>query len=62
MMGKVKTAVQMIAIAIMLWHQPVFGLPVYAIGSMLLYVAAVLTLWSMLVYLRAAWPLLRDEG
>ncbi len=62
MVGKVKTAVQMIAIAIMLWHQPVFGLPVYAIGSMLLYVAAVLTLWSMLVYLRAAWPLLRDEG
>ncbi|MCP5155150.1 MAG: CDP-diacylglycerol--glycerol-3-phosphate 3-phosphatidyltransferase [Ectothiorhodospiraceae bacterium] len=56
--GKVKTAAQMTAIALMLYHDPIAGLPVYRAGFLLLQVAAVLTLWSMLVYLRAAWPLI----
>lgn len=60
LIGKFKTAAQMTAISLMLWHQPLLGLPIYQIGTLLLYLAAVLTLWSMLVYLRAAWPLLRD--
>lgn len=59
--GKVKTAVQMTAIGLMLWSTPVLGLPVYNIGFGLLLVAAVLTAWSMFVYLNAAWPYLREQ-
>jgi CDP-diacylglycerol--glycerol-3-phosphate 3-phosphatidyltransferase/cardiolipin synthase len=57
--GKVKTTAQMLAIVLMLYHEPVAGLPTYLIGFVLLYVAAILTLWSMVLYLRSAWPLLR---
>lgn len=60
--GKVKTAAQMTAISLMLFRDPVLGLPVYRPGLWLLYLAAVLTLWSMLVYLRAAWPELSRHG
>ncbi len=56
--GKVKTTVQMISLLFLLYYQPLFGLPVYGIGLILLYVAAALTLWSMLVYLRSAWLVL----
>ena len=54
--GKVKTAAQMVAIILLILRGPLFGLPIYDLGLALLYVAAVLTLWSMVVYLRAAWP------
>lgn len=57
--GKVKTAVQMGAITLMLYGHPAFGAPIYGIGLGLLYVAAVLTVISMFLYLRAAWPSLR---
>lgn len=56
--GKVKTTFQMAAIICMLWQVPLFGLPIYSIGYSLLFAAAALTLWSMFIYLRAAWPLL----
>ena len=40
-----------------------FGLPVLLVGELLLYLAAALTLWSMWVYLHAAWPIMsRGEG
>lgn len=58
--GKVKTAFQMIAISLMLWKLPLGPLPVYEIGYGLLFAAAALTLWSMIVYLRTAWPVMRD--
>ena len=58
--GKVKTAFQMIAISLMLWKLPLGPLPVYEIGYGLLFAAAALTLWSMVVYLRTAWPVMRD--
>ncbi len=54
--GKIKTAVQMAAIVLMLFRNPLQGTPVYWIGLGLLYVAATLTILSMLSYLRAAWP------
>lgn len=60
MVGKFKTAAQMTAIVMMLWREPVLGLPIYLIGNVLLGVAAVLTVWSMLVYLNAARPYFRD--
>jgi CDP-diacylglycerol--glycerol-3-phosphate 3-phosphatidyltransferase len=53
-LGKLKTAAQMVAIFLLLYGQPMGGIPVTDIGLALLYVAAVLTLWSMIQYLRAA--------
>jgi CDP-diacylglycerol--glycerol-3-phosphate 3-phosphatidyltransferase len=57
--GKWKTTLQIIGISFMLYREPLFTLPVYAIGQWLLYVAAAITLWSMIDYLRAAWPAMR---
>jgi CDP-diacylglycerol--glycerol-3-phosphate 3-phosphatidyltransferase/cardiolipin synthase len=62
MIGKYKTTVQMIAILLLLYHAPIGPLPVHTIGVVLLYIAALLTLWSMFVYLRAAWPLLMGRA
>lgn len=59
--AKVKTTVQMVAISLLLFREPVYGLPVLKLGELLLYVAAVLTLWTMVLYLRAAWPSLAAE-
>ena len=59
--GKFKTAAQMTAIGLLIWRDDTFGLPIYTVGLVLLYVAVVLTLWSMTLYLRAAWPSLRGE-
>lgn len=60
--GKLKTGTQMTAISMLLWREPTFSLPVYELGYALLLVASVLTLWSMVVYIRAAWPLLSEAG
>ncbi|HID45112.1 MAG TPA: CDP-diacylglycerol--glycerol-3-phosphate 3-phosphatidyltransferase [Chromatiaceae bacterium] len=59
--GKFKTATQMGAITLLIYRHELSGLPTYHIGEILLYVAVVLTLWSMMVYLRAAWPSLSDK-
>lgn len=59
--GKVKTAFQMTAIFLLIYRNDLFGLPLYTIGFVLLYVAVILTLWSMFLYLRAAWPSLNPE-
>jgi CDP-diacylglycerol--glycerol-3-phosphate 3-phosphatidyltransferase len=56
--GKIKTTAQMLAILLLLYDLPVAGYPTHEVGLVLLYVAAILTLWSMMIYLRAAWPLL----
>ena len=61
MIGKFKTTAQMVAILLLLYKAPIGPVPVYGIGVLLLYIAAILTLWSMFVYLRAAWPLLTEE-
>ncbi len=60
--GKWKTAFQMTAIGMMIWKTPFYGIPIYSIGYGLLFVAAALTVWSMAVYLRAAWPILSRNG
>ena len=61
MIGKVKTTAQMIAIPLLLYHAPIFGFNVQFIGTLLIYVAAVLTLWSMGYYMRMAWPHLSES-
>ena len=60
--GKVKTSSQMLAVPFLLWRDPLWGLPVLPTGEILLYIAAGLTFWSMLTYLRIAWDdLVRPE-
>lgn len=58
--GKVKTFVQMVAITGLLGSEVNLDSDIVILAYVLLYIATVLTLWSMLVYLRAAWPELRD--
>jgi CDP-diacylglycerol--glycerol-3-phosphate 3-phosphatidyltransferase len=53
-LGKVKTTLQMVALLILLAFEP--GTYLAYLGVSTLYVAAVLTLWSMFLYLRSAWP------
>ena len=57
--AKFKTIVQIVGLSMMLFRQDILGLPVYWTGLGLTVAAAVLTLWSMAAYLRAAWPELR---
>lgn len=54
--GKVKTVFQLVAIAILLWYQAPNTEWLIHLGTVLLYIAALLTLWSMCVYLKLAWP------
>jgi len=61
-LGKLKTTAQMVALVLLLYRDPVWDIPVYTIGFILLYVAAGLTLWSMGEYLWLAWPELREDG
>lgn len=56
MIGKFKTAAQMIAISLLLFHESVLGLDIQQLGTWLIWLAAVLTLWSMVYYLRRAIP------
>jgi len=59
--GKVKTLFQMFAIGFLLYQNALWGIPVYTIGLTLLYIATALTIWSMYVYLRAAWPMMKEK-
>lgn len=56
-LGKTKTIMQMVAIPLLLYHDPLFGLiDVSLLGTAMIYVAAALTVYSMIYYLRMAWP------
>ena len=57
--GKWKTTLQIVGITMMLHQRPLLGVEIYEVGTVLLYVAAGLTLWSMIDYLRAAWPAIK---
>jgi CDP-diacylglycerol--glycerol-3-phosphate 3-phosphatidyltransferase/cardiolipin synthase len=59
MLGKIKTTFQMIAILLLLYHDYLLGINSQAIGALLLYLAALLTLWSMGYYLVLASPQLK---
>jgi CDP-diacylglycerol--glycerol-3-phosphate 3-phosphatidyltransferase len=59
MLGKVKTTLQMIALVVLLANPVDLDSYWVLIGYVLLYVAAFMTLWSMVLYLIAAWPTLR---
>ena len=55
-LGKVKTVLQMAALVLLLWYHPNTWYWIKIVGELLLYIAAILTLWSMFIYLRLAWP------
>ena len=58
--GKLKTVLQMVAIPLLLFGDELFGvIDCHALGTVLIYVAALLTVVSMLYYLRRALPLLK---
>lgn len=54
--GKLKTILQMTGLSMMLFRSDVWFIPAFELGVYCLVAAAALTLWSMVVYLRAAWP------
>ena len=56
MLGKIKTTAQMAAIPLLLFQAPLFGIDTMLVGGWLIWLAALLTLWSMGYYLRMAWP------
>jgi cardiolipin synthase len=56
MLGKVKTTFQMLAIVLLLYHEPVLTISTEMLGTLLIYIAAILTLWSMVYYLMLALP------
>ncbi|HEY5739765.1 MAG TPA: CDP-diacylglycerol--glycerol-3-phosphate 3-phosphatidyltransferase [Gammaproteobacteria bacterium] len=60
--GKSKTLLQMVALGFMIYAEPLIGLPIFLIGLVIYYLAALLTLASMVVYLRAAWPSIARHG
>jgi CDP-diacylglycerol--glycerol-3-phosphate 3-phosphatidyltransferase/cardiolipin synthase len=59
--GKVKTTLQMFGIAFMVYQNELFGIDIYGLGFALLVLAAGMTIWSMFVYLRAAWPFIMSD-
>src|ERR1700734_1529764 len=60
--GKYKTIMQIVGLSFLLFRQNLFDLPIYKMGLVLTGVAVVLTLWSMFLYLRLAWPELRGSA
>ncbi|MFQ3231256.1 MAG: CDP-diacylglycerol--glycerol-3-phosphate 3-phosphatidyltransferase [Reinekea sp.] len=61
MLGKLKTTMQMVSIIVLLAQAPGTENFVSNVGLVALQVAAALTLWSMIVYLRAAWSDLKPQ-
>jgi CDP-diacylglycerol--glycerol-3-phosphate 3-phosphatidyltransferase len=59
--GKLKTIFQMTAISFLLYAEDIFFLPIALLGELLLYLAAGLTLWSMWIYVSAAWPIMNQH-
>jgi CDP-diacylglycerol--glycerol-3-phosphate 3-phosphatidyltransferase len=61
MLGKVKTTVQMIAIPFLLYDGTVFGIDTGSWGTWLIWLSAILTVWSMVYYLQKALPEIRKR-
>jgi CDP-diacylglycerol--glycerol-3-phosphate 3-phosphatidyltransferase len=60
--GKAKTFAQLWALGFLIYAQDLFGLPIFTIGIALIVWAAVLTLFSMITYLRSAWSTIKIAG
>ena len=63
MAGKLKTTVQMVAIPFLLYDGTLFGvIPTRLWGTFLIYLAVVLTIWSMVYYMQKALPEIRAKA
>jgi CDP-diacylglycerol--glycerol-3-phosphate 3-phosphatidyltransferase len=60
-LGKVKTGCQMAAILLLLFNGILLGVDTQQVGTVLIYIAALLTLWSMGYYLRRAMPWIHQD-
>jgi CDP-diacylglycerol--glycerol-3-phosphate 3-phosphatidyltransferase/cardiolipin synthase len=61
-LAKYKTIMQIVGLSLLLFREDLFIIPTYKLGLLLTAIAAVLTLWSMVQYLRLAWPELRGSA
>ena len=59
--GKFKTGIQMTAIGFLLFREDFIGIPMLRFGEVLLYIAGVLTVWSMIIYLSAAYRAVKED-
>ena len=59
--GKIKAIAQMVSIPMLLYFDPICAWNVYLTGTILIYIAAILTIYSMFVYLKAAAPFFSSE-
>ncbi len=62
MIGKVKTVFQMLAIQFLLFQEPLLGISTKWVGTLLIYLAAILTLWSMVYYLMLSMPQIMEKS
>ena len=63
MLGKLKTTMQMVAIPFLLYDGILFGvIDTAAWGFVLIWIAGILTVWSMVYYLQKAWPDILDHA
>lgn len=60
--GKAKTTAQLFSLILMIYHETLFGISMYQTGLVFYYVAAFLTLYSMIIYLKAAWPVIASNS
>jgi len=60
--GKLKTTAQMVAIVLLLYFTPLAGLPIATLGTLLIWIAALLTLASMVYYLVVAARALQESS
>ncbi len=60
--AKAKTLAQMISLGLMIYAEPLMGVPIFEIGFAIYYLAAILTIVSMVNYLRAAWPVITSNS
>ncbi len=56
--GKAKTTTQLISLLFMIYSEPFYQIPIFEIGLLGYYAAAILTIYSMIIYLKAAWPVI----
>ena len=60
--GKAKTSAQLFSLFLMIYEEPIGEIPVYQIGLGFYFLAAFLTIASMFIYLRAAWPVIKKNS
>lgn len=59
--GKAKTTAQLFSLFLMIYNEPIAGYPIFQIGLGFYYLAAILTIVSMVLYLKAAWPIITEN-